>query len=141
MASYYDGHPMNPQPPRDNRPPEPPYMGGGPSPPAAGGRPGGPPMSLVERDDSVEEIYRDFPPGSTAGYRPGYSDQYGDPYGNSSVVPQGDPYRRGHRSTYDDRRSLTERSGRRSRSVGGRDRHSDYYSRSHTADRHGYRSE
>ena len=142
MASYYDGHPQNPQQ-RDNRPPEPPYMGPR-SQPAPGGRPGGPPMSLVRPQDegegSVEEVYRAFPPGSTAGYRPGYDDPYGDPYGGSSVVPRGDPYRRGNRPPYDDRRSLSDRSGWRSRSAGGRDRYGDYHSRSHTTDRHGYRS-
>jgi hypothetical protein len=115
MASYYEGHPLNPQ--RDNRYGETPYNTGARGPPPAGGRHGDP-MSLVPGHDSaegsyIEEIRRDFPPGS-----------YGDPYSD-------------YRSTYDDRRSFADRGGRRSRSLGGRDRYGSDYPPS---GRHEYRS-
>lgn len=137
MASYYADHPLNPANNRWDRHSRtyPDYAD-----PYRNSRGHGPRRShnneLVRpQDDSeesyVEEVHRDFPPGSYGGgYRPGYASYAGPP-------PAHDPY-------YERRRTVVEPSyRRRARSVGGRrgDYHYPYddddyrYSRHHKSRR------
>ncbi|PGH15573.1 hypothetical protein AJ79_02355 [Helicocarpus griseus UAMH5409] len=114
MASYYENHPYNTQHRRAQTADfyNPSYSNARPS----NGRWGGP-TNLVRPDETedsqVEEIQRDFPPGSYTGdYRPDYG------YGG------------GHPVYYEKRRTIHDPSVRRTHSLGGshgRRRRGEYY--------------
>ncbi|KKZ67263.1 hypothetical protein EMCG_07068 [[Emmonsia] crescens] len=116
MASYYDNHLYNAQHRRAQTADfyEPSYTASRPSNTRWGG-----PADIVRPDETedsqVEEIQRDFPPGSyTGGRRPDYGSG-----------------RSGNGALYAKRRTTHDPSARRTHSVGGhgRDRRGDYYAR------------